>query len=521
MITDVECILKFTAGALDGLRAKRQLLNRLNVFPVPDGDTGTNMYLTLLFGVVEMKRDGSGTFCESLRCLSRGVIAGSRGNSGFILCQFIGGLVEILSHGGLSSERIVTGMRKGVDLAYGSVLDPREGTILTVLREMVEKLEKEKPDKPEDVIRVAHKAAGISLMRTREVLEPLRKAGVVDAGGAGVVAALEGGAEALGISLEKIDWESLDISFDYKDVVAPKSGLRFVIECSSADLRDLKKDIANLGDSLIIAGSSSPYRIHIHTNFPFDVVRVAKSYGLVSGVATSELVPKEKVNSEKRKSTRHAGVLSICLGEGLASVFGSMGVNVMRGGPGKQPSAAAIAEALEEMEHDFLIVLPNDKDLIPTSSMALKLTEKNAEIIPTRSPLQGLAACEEYFEDRQPDELIERMLQASLRVVPAWIKVAIRNADFGNIRVKRGDYIGIIEDDLVASGDKILPVALDTVGALLRRKNGSYLTLVRGVGVSGSESKAIDAAIRERFDHVLTDWVDGGDTGCPIMMGIE
>ncbi len=521
MFSEIECILNFSTGALEEVRERRELINRLNVFPVPDGDTGTNMYLTLLFGVVEMKRDGTDLFSEAVRRFARGVVTGSRGNSGFILCQFINGLCEILSRGAFSSESLITGIRKGVDLAYSSLLEPREGTMLTVLRRMVEEIDQEKHLGLKEMIIKAHSAAVTALMETPKILEPLKRAGVVDAGGAGVVAALEGGAKSLGIPLKNINWETLYKRFDYKEIKVPKSGLRFMIDCSPSALRDLKKDIANLGDSMIIAGSSSPYRVHIHTDFPFDILRMSRIYGKVYNVATSELMPEEKMKADKLARSLRVRVLSICLGDGLGRVFDSMGIDVMRGGPGKQPSAGEIAEKLEEMDCDFVVVLPNDRDLIPTARTALTLTEKNAEVIPTQSPVQGLAACDEYIEDRKQDELVECMLQAVLKVVAARVTVAVRDADVGGVKVRKGQYIGMIEGDLAACGDKIVPVVLNVAEGLLKRKKGSILTVVTGADLTTRDANLIEIALKERFKDILLDWIDGGETGSTVIMGIE
>jgi uncharacterized protein len=282
-IIDRKFLSEAVGGAVESLRSRREVINNLNVFPVPDGDTGTNFYLTMKAGFEEMEGAPGAKTGEAAKKLARGALMGSRGNSGVIFSQLLAGVAGALSDARPPGVKdLVLGIREGVGLAYKSVDKPMEGTMLTVLREVSEGLGNTDGQSISGLMREAYNLACCSLVRTPVELDVLARYGVVDAGGAGVVAVLEGIVSSLGLDERRFDWEKFGAGPLAHDYSGPRWELVFSIDCAGSDILELKKEIRSLGDSIVTAGSSPPYRVHIHTNAPRGVLEVAGEFGCAS-----------------------------------------------------------------------------------------------------------------------------------------------------------------------------------------------------------------------------------------------
>lgn len=272
-------------GAVESLRKRQDVINNLNVFPVPDGDTGTNFFQTMKAGFERMQADPSTGTGEAARALARGALMGSRGNSGVIFSQLLEGVAGALSGVGEPGvDELVQGIDAGVGLAYKSVDKPMEGTMLTVLREVSEGLQSTDGQSVSGLMREAYNLACGSLVRTPIELDVLARYGVVDAGGAGVVAVLEGIVGSLGLDERRFDWDKFGAGPIDGDYSGPRWEMVFSIECETGDMLELQEAIRSLGDSIVTAGGSSPYRVHIHTNIPRRVLEVAGQFGETYGL---------------------------------------------------------------------------------------------------------------------------------------------------------------------------------------------------------------------------------------------
>ena len=499
---------------------QKQTINDLNVFPVPDGDTGTNMCLTIQTAVNELRKCQPATVDEAAKVTASGLLRGARGNSGVILSLLFRGMSKVLK-GTAEADgvQLAAAMQEGVATAYGAVMKPAEGTVLTVSRLAAQRaLEAAgEQNSAEYVLEEAIKTGYTTLAETIEMNPVLKKAGVVDAGGKGYLIILEGMLRALrGEEIpeveeqteEKVDFAAIgdeDITFAFDTVFT-------VRKTTDRPLDGLRAYLGSIGDSLVIGEDDESFKVHVHTDTPGDALNEAQKYG------TLELAKIENMRTQaadlaagrKAQSTddldaieeelengacavaapeKRYGFLAVCAGDGLAAVFRDLGVDrIVSGGQTMNPSTEAILREIDQTPSEVVFVLPNNKNIIMAAQQCVGLTEKEVIVVPTATVPQGISAmmCVDT-EEPDPQNILQAMTDAAANVTTAQITYAARNSDFDGFAINEGDYLALCDGKLLGT-DRSLDVLLERLAQLAVEKSAEFITVYAGEGVSGEDA---------------------------------
>ena len=507
---------------------QKQTINDLNVFPVPDGDTGTNMCLTIQTAVNELRKCQPATVDEAAKVTASGLLRGARGNSGVILSLLFRGMSKVLKGTAeADGAQLAAAMQEGVATAYGAVMKPAEGTVLTVSRLAAQRaLEAAgEQNSAEYVLEEAIKTGYATLAETIEMNPVLKKAGVVDAGGKGYLIILEGMLRALrGEEIpeveeqteEKADFAAIgdeDITFAFDTVFT-------VRKTTDRPLDGLRAYLGSIGDSLVIGEDDESFKVHVHTDTPGDALNEAQKYG------TLELAKIENMRTQaadlaagrKAQSTddldaieeelengacavaapeKRYGFLAVCAGDGLAAVFRDLGVDrIVSGGQTMNPSTEAILREIDQTPSEVVFVLPNNKNIIMAAQQCVGLTEKEVIVVPTATVPQGISAmmCVDT-EEPDPQNILQAMTDAAANVTTAQITYAARNSDFDGFAINEGDYLALCDGKLLGT-DRSLDVLLERLARLAADKSAEFITVYAGEGVS-DEDAARAAALFE------------------------
>ena len=499
---------------------QKQTINDLNVFPVPDGDTGTNMCLTIQTAVNELRKCQPATVDEAAKVTASGLLRGARGNSGVILSLLFRGMSKVLK-GTAEADgvQLAAAMQEGVATAYGAVMKPAEGTVLTVSRLAAQRaLEAAgEQNSAEYVLEEAIKTGYATLAETIEMNPVLKKAGVVDAGGKGYLIILEGMLRALrGEEVpeveeqteEKADFAAIgdeDITFAFDTVFT-------VRKTTDRPLDGLRAYLGSIGDSLVIGEDDESFKVHVHTDTPGDALNEAQKYG------TLELAKIENMRTQaadlaagrKAQSTddldaieeelengacavaapeKRYGFLAVCAGDGLAAVFRDLGVDrIVSGGQTMNPSTEAILREIDQTPSEVVFVLPNNKNIIMAAQQCVGLTEKEVIVVPTATVPQGISAmmCVDT-EEPDPQNILQAMTDAAANVTTAQITYAARNSDFDGFAINEGDYLDLCDGKLLGT-DRSLDVLLERLAQLAVEKSAEFITVYAGEGVSDEDA---------------------------------
>ena len=499
---------------------QKQTINDLNVFPVPDGDTGTNMCLTIQTAVNELRKCQPATVDEAAKVTASGLLRGARGNSGVILSLLFRGMSKVLK-GTAEADgvQLAAAMQEGVATAYGAVMKPAEGTVLTVSRLAAQRaLEAAgEQNSAEYVLEEAIKTGYATLAETIEMNPVLKKAGVVDAGGKGYLIILEGMLRALrGEEIpeveeqteEKADFAAIgdeDITFAFDTVFT-------VRKTTDRPLDGLRTYLGSIGDSLVIGEDDESFKVHVHTDTPGDALNEAQKYG------TLELAKIENMRTQaadlaagrKAQSTddldaiekelengacavaapeKRYGFLAVCAGDGLAAVFRDLGVDrIVSGGQTMNPSTEAILREIDQTPSEVVFVLPNNKNIIMAAQQCVGLTEKEVIVVPTATVPQGISAmmCVDT-EEPDPQNILQAMTDAAANVTTAQITYAARNSDFDGFAINEGDYLALCDGKLLGT-DRSLDVLLERLAQLAVEKSAEFITVYAGEGVSDEDA---------------------------------
>ena len=499
---------------------QKQTINDLNVFPVPDGDTGTNMCLTIQTAVNELRKCQPATVDEAAKVTASGLLRGARGNSGVILSLLFRGMSKVLK-GAAEADgvQLAAAMQEGVATAYGAVMKPAEGTVLTVSRLAAQRaLEAAgEQNSAEYVLEEAIKTGYATLAETIEMNPVLKKAGVVDAGGKGYLIILEGMLRALrGEEIpeveeqteEKADFAAIgdeDITFAFDTVFT-------VRKTTDRPLDGLRAYLGSIGDSLVIGEDDESFKVHVHTDTPGDALNEAQKYG------TLELAKIENMRTQaadlaagrKAQSTddldaiekelengacavaapeKRYGFLAVCAGDGLAAVFRDLGVDrIVSGGQTMNPSTEAILREIDQTPSEVVFVLPNNKNIIMAAQQCVGLTEKEVIVVPTATVPQGISAmmCVDT-EEPDPQNILQAMTDAAANVTTAQITYAARNSDFDGFAINEGDYLALCDGKLLGT-DRSLDVLLERLAQLAVEKSAEFITVYAGEGVSDEDA---------------------------------
>ena len=537
-------------GGAKEIRQNIQTINDLNVFPVPDGDTGTNMSKTIESGIARITPEDESSLGKVADDFAKGSLLGARGNSGVILSQFFAGLCSsISSKNTLSAMELADAYIEGVKRSYSAVTKPVEGTILTVFRESAEYARSNITEESslEDFLRLCIDEAERSLKRTKDILPALTEADVVDSGGAGYLCIIRG-------MYHSLTGEFIDDVMDYAptvvqdqpdyDLFTADSELEFgyCTECL-VRLQNAKCDIAafddkvfageleKLGcDSIVSLKDGDILKVHAHTKTPSDILILAQKYGefLNVKIENMSLQHSEKVSAEKKaeKSSVHKqyGVVTVATGDGMTALFTSLGADVIiNGGQTGNPSAEQFLEAFESLNVDEILVFPNNSNILLTANQAAELYDgARITVIPTKTIPQGYSALSVFNASiTDLDEQISDLTSAKDAVVSGELTVAIRDSSVNGVSVKEGEYIGILDGKLLTSASSPIDAMCDMIESIDDLDEREIITLFVGSGVDDESRVEMTEAIEERFDELTLEVYIGDQEVYDYLIAVE
>ena len=507
---------------------QKQTINDLNVFPVPDGDTGTNMCLTIQTAVNELRKCQPATVDEAAKVTASGLLRGARGNSGVILSLLFRGMSKVLKGTAeADGAQLAAAMQEGVATAYGAVMKPAEGTVLTVSRLAAQRaLEAAgEQNSAEYVLEEAIRTGYVTLAETTEMNPVLKKAGVVDAGGKGYLIILEGMLRALrGEEIPEVE-EQTEEKADFaaigdEDITFAFDTVFIVRKTTDRPLDGLREYLGSIGDSLVIGEDDESFKVHVHTDTPGDALNEAQKYGtlelakienmrtqaadLAAGRKAQSTDDLDAIEAELEKGAcavaapeKRYGFLAVCAGDGLAAVFRDLGVDrIVSGGQTMNPSTESILREIDQTPSEVVFVLPNNKNIIMAAQQCVGLSEKEVIVVPTATVPQGISAmmCVDT-EEPDPQNILQAMTDAAANVTTAQITYAARNSDFDGFAINEGDYLALCDGKLLGT-DRSLDVLLERLARLAADKSAEFITVYAGEGVS-DEDAARAAALFE------------------------
>ncbi|HZB23778.1 MAG TPA: DAK2 domain-containing protein [Gaiellaceae bacterium] len=519
----MEAATEFARGGLTSLEASRQRIDDLNVYPVPDGDTGTNLTLTCRAIVEAIEASTAPTRADLAREVTRAALMGARGNSGVIFSQIVRGFAEVAgeSETELSLPRA---FRSASDAAYRAVREPVEGTILTVIRELAEAAERSTERDPTALLRELVRAGEASVVATRDKLDVLRDAGVVDAGGAGLLEIVRGiAATAAGEPIaESVAFEELGADAIHQELSQYRYCTTFVVEGDSLVREDLEGELETLGDSLLVVGDASAMKVHVHTDDPGAALAVGTRRGAIAGVEIANMHAQTTQREERLMDAAPdttTAVVAVVAGDGNRKLFESLGAtSIVEGGQTMNPSTSDLVAAIERTGAPEVVVLPNNSNVIMSADQAAQLADRPVEVVRTDSMPSGLAALMPFDASRSAAENAAEMRDALAAVSTGEVTVASRDAQLNGIAIPKGAYLGLADGEAVAVGDSFDVVAGEVVDRLLASPRG-LLTILAGENAPGLDDFV--AAIGERHPDVEIDVQEGGQPHYPLLLSAE
>lgn len=528
---ELEAVRHLTRAALQNLEAHRRRIDDLNVYPVPDGDTGTNLVLTLRSIVEALESSNAHGSAAVAKDVTRAALMGARGNSGVIFSQIVRGFVEVLGRtDDVSSPRLARAFRGASDAAYRAVKSPVEGTILTVIREMAEEGEKKERRRlaPPEFLAAVLARGEDALTRTPEMLEVLRDAGVVDAGGAGLVEIARGlvlGAAGEPLPEAPVEGERLSLDAIHQELSRYRYCTVFVVEGDNLDQVGLESMLEEMGDSLLVVGDASALKIHVHTDDPGAALSAATLLGVVEGVEIANMhhqtVQREDrlLGSGGAVPTLETGLVAVCPGRGNRRLFESLGATrVIEGGQTMNPSTAEIVEAIDAVPAAEVLVLPNNSNVILTAEQAAQHSAKPVRVVPSRSVQAGLAAMGRYVPTNTAEQNEEDMRDALASVATGEVTVASRDVELDGIQIRKGAFLGLVDETAVVAADDVETVVDDVIARVLEGER-EWLAILTGDGAPPLDG--LVAALERDHPDLVIEVHDGGQPHYPLLVVAE
>lgn len=514
-------------------------INAINVFPVPDGDTGTNMVLTMEFALEEAQLNSDDHVSSVAKSLAHGALMGARGNSGVILSQFFRGLAKEL--GGkthFDGGDFARALAEASQTAYKGIVNPVEGTILTVLKD-ASKAAKEAVKNDDDLVSVleaAVKSAEDSVARTPSLLPVLREAGVVDAGGQGLYVLLDGALQFLKGESHKLQYRRPRLVVA-ETALAPRAAqmptqletpygycTNFVLERQNLNLGKIEKDLKKKGQSLIVTGDDTLVRVHIHSFEPGEILKYATKLGKLHEITINNMNDQYakfiKMQRERMPAVDIA-MVTVATGNGFFELFNSLGnIIIVPGGQTMNPSVRELLQAVESAPSGNIILLPNNKNIMSAAAQVQSLTSKKVKVIPTRNIPQGVAAFLTFDYEMNLEENAQAMKKAINKVKTIEVTRAMRETRLDGLEIRKGQFIVILNDeDLIARADKIGDVILEALGKAGADK-AEIVTIYYGAEIKGVEAQEIAQDIRDRY-HTEVEVVYGGQPHYNYIISLE
>jgi fatty acid kinase len=524
-------------------------VNRLNVFPVPDGDTGTNMLLTLQSAVEDVKDSPAKEVGKVAHIAAHGSLMGARGNSGVILSQIFRGFAKhVQGKAELSPRELAEALEEAADAAYRAVLKPTEGTILTVAREAaraaVQAAEAD-GSSPRSVVAAAAKGAKAAVEKTPSQLAILREAGVVDAGGYGLQIMLDGMLRTFEADAPAAAEIKIAAPAAQKALALPEEGwgycTEFILEGQALDVDRIREEIAAMGNSVLVVGEPEIVKVHVHTDEPARVISYASGLGTVAKLNVGDMSQQHQLILDESsheapasngaahpaapakpapERTNGVGLIAVTAGEGLVNIFRGLGVDaIVEGGQTMNPSTQDMLLAVETLPYDQAILLPNNRNVILAAREVDKLTQKHVHVLETGSIPQGIEAVVAFNPERDADENLRSMREAADRVQTIEVTHAVRDTRSNGLRVKKGDVIALINDKLKHAGHdygEVVRQALQDLGP----DEYELVTVFTGEETSAEEGEQLADSIRESFPSLEVELQAGGQQHYPFILAV-
>ncbi len=497
------------------LERNREAIDALNVFPVPDGDTGTNMSLTMKSMVKELSALDDASAAKIAEAASKGALKGARGNSGVILSQIFRGFAR-----GLDGAAVITpvlfakALQCGAETAYKAIMKPKEGTILTVIRVIAEEAQRQVRKNPDDMhalLDVVVQSGDAILQKTPDMLPALKQAGVVDSGGQGLLTVFT--AYRATLNGEHIDDTNMNVGeaamLDFEDdhdaleEITFKYCTEFIIQdmpetITENDINTFRRRLARIGDCVVVVGDFSMVKVHVHTNDPGKALQYACAMGDLINLKIDNMVEERKERQARQareakveEPLREYGMVAVSLGEGFSQIFKDLSVDhIVEGGQTMNPSIEDILEAVESIRAKTVFVLPNNSNVILAATQAAELSKKNVVVIPTKNVAMGIGAVVAFQPDMSPEDNAEVMTEAANRVKTGQITFAVRDSSFEDKEIKEGDIIGIYNGKIQVVGNDVHQVALELMQVLVTDED-ELITVYYGADTKQEDAQAL------------------------------
>ena len=554
---DAQLLRKMFLSGARNLEIRKNWINELNVFPVPDGDTGTNMTMTIMSAAGDVNAIPNPTIDDLAKAISSGSLRGARGNSGVILSQLLRGFTNaIRDHSELDGELIVAAMQKAVETAYKAVMKPKEGTILTVARVMFEKAQEfEDKEDLDKLFQVILTSGDEALAMTPELLPVLKEAGVVDSGGQGLMTVLHGMVDAfngLELNLDFIAPETKvqtvrepistdDIKFGYCTEFIVKLEKEFTEE----DEASMKEFLLSLGDSLVFVAGDNMVKVHVHTNHPGRAFEKGLEYGQLTRMKVdnmreeheeklfnSDVVRAAREEEEKRKAKeeenarnaekKESAFVAVTIGDGLTELFRGLGVDaVIEGGQTMNPSTDDMLHAIREANAENVYILPNNKNIILAANQAKELvTDCNVYVVPTKTVPQGIASVVNFVPGKDPETNFADMTEELANVRSGEVTYAIRDTTIDGKKIKSGDIMGIGDEGILAVGADVEHVVLSMLDKMID-EDSELVSLYNGKDYSEDDASKLAGMIEEKYPDIEVEVNYGGQPLYYVILSVE
>ena len=542
----------FLAGA-QNIEAKKEYINELNVFPVPDGDTGTNMSLTIMSAAKEVTALPALDMTSLAKAISSGSLRGARGNSGVILSQLLRGFTKAVRDEKEIDVQVLTkAVQRAKETAYKAVMKPKEGTILTVARGIAEKAEElaAQTDDLEVFLPALIEEGDAVLAKTPEMLPVLKEAGVVDSGGQGLMEVLKGAYDAFlgkkvdytaiqpesGVNVQKISADTeAEIKFGYCTEFIILTGREF----QEKEEREFKAYLESIGDSIVCVADDDVVKVHVHTNDPGLAIQKALTFGQLSRIKIDNMreeheeklirdaeklarTQKEQEKKEKKEPRKAVGFIAVSIGDGMNEIFRELGVDyIIEGGQTMNPSTDDMLTAIDHVNANTIFILPNNKNIVMAASQAQSLTkDKDIIVIPTKTVPQGITAVINYNPEEDVDTNEETMLEEIKHVKTGQVTYAVRDTHIDDKEIHEGDIMGIGDAGILAVGDSVSGVAEEML-AELTDEDSELISIYYGEDVSDEEAEAFVAKVEAAYPEVDVDAHRGGQPIYYYVVAVE
>ena len=557
-ITETE-FRKMILTSSDRLNKNAEFINSLNVFPVPDGDTGTNMSLSFASGSKYVSESTSANVGDLAQALAKGLLMGARGNSGVILSQVFRGFAKsVANKKELTPQDLAQALQGGVETAYKAVMKPQEGTILTVARKSAEAAKKAAKNGGDivAVMKDTYEAAEAALKTTPDLLPVLKEVGVVDSGGQGLTFVYQGFYDSLSgnvrddevhkpspvemdemVSAEhhksaqgKLNTE--DIKYGYCTEIMVRLGAGRLVE-KKFDYDEFRGYLAEIGDSLLVIADDEVVKVHVHTEHPGMVLSYGQKFGSLIKVKVDNmrlqhetiLEKDEEEECEKAISENEIagdyGIIAIASGEGIAEIFKNLGATyVLSGGQTMNPSTQDIVDAIEKTKKDKVIILPNNKNIFLAADQAAEVCDVDAVVVPSKTIAQGMSAMLGFSKDSDPEENKEAMTDELDTVISGQVTIAVRDTTIEGREIKKDDYMGIVDGNIVVTNTDRKEAAIEMVKAMLD-EDSEVVTIIYGEDGNKEEAKAIETAVSELDEDLEIEIHEGNQPVYPYLISVE